>query len=73
MELREWARTRLSRIRANVSRNQHRHRSPRGRTATVLLFVLAGLMITVAAVAARGPALPRARPAHLRALPLQPT
>ena len=41
MELGEWARTRLSRIRANVSRNQHRHRSPRGRTATVLVFVLA--------------------------------
>ena len=68
MELGEWARTRLSRIRANVSRNQHRHRSPRGRTATVLVFVLAGLMITVSAVAARGTDLRRDRSADLRDL-----
>ena len=41
----EWLKGRIPRVRANISRNQERRRSPKGRVATVLVCVLAGLMI----------------------------
>ena len=46
---------RVPRVRANIGKNQLRTRSPRGRVTTVLVCVLAGLMMTVAALSARTP------------------
>lgn len=65
-----WGRIaqRVPRVRANIGRNQERRRSPKGRIATVLVCVLAGLMITVAAIAARGTDLRSDRGADLRDL-----
>lgn len=65
-----WAsiKQRVPRVRANIGRNQERRRSPKGRTATVLVCVLAGLMMTVAALAARGTDLRSDRGADLRDL-----
>lgn len=57
---------RVPRVRANIG--QQRHRTPRGRIATVLVFVLAGLMMTVAAIAARGTDLRSDRSADMRDL-----
>lgn len=66
MNLWERLRARIPRVRANMGRNQERHRSPKGRIATVLVCVLAGLMITVSAIAARGTDLRSDRSANLR-------
>lgn len=66
MNLWERLRARIPRVRANMGRNQERHRSPKGRVATVLVCVLAGLMITVSAIAARGTDLRSDRSANLR-------
>ena len=57
---------RLPRIRARIG--QSRPRSARGRTTTVLVCVLAGLMMTVAAIAARGTDLRSDRTADMRDL-----
>ena len=59
---------RVPRVRANIGKNQLRHRSARGRITTVLVCVLAGLMMTVAAIAARGTDLRADRTADLRDL-----
>lgn len=59
---------RVPRVRANIGKNQLRTRSPRGRVTTVLVCVLAGLMMTVAAIAARGTDLRADRTADLRDL-----
>ena len=59
---------RIPRVRANMSRNQERTRSPKGRIATVAVCVLAGLMMTIAAIAARGTDLRSDRSADLRDL-----
>ncbi|WP_145952842.1 DUF881 domain-containing protein [Tessaracoccus aquimaris] len=64
----EWLKGRIPRVRANISRNQERRRSPKGRVATVLVCVLAGLMMTVAGLAARGTDLRSDRGADLRDL-----
>lgn len=58
----------IARIRANTGRNQLRERTPRGRITTVLVFVIAGIMMTVAAAAARGTDLRADRSADLRDL-----
>lgn len=65
-----WERVaqRVSRVRANMGRNQERWRSPKGRLATVLVCVLAGLMMTIAGLAARGTDLRSDRGADLRDL-----
>lgn len=63
-----WAtlRDRSSRVRDRMA--QQRPRSPRGRLTTVLVCVVAGLMITVAALAARGTDLRSDRNADMRDL-----
>jgi len=66
MTLRDRIAQRIPRVRANIS--QQRRRTPRGRTATVLVCVFAGLMMSVAAVAARGTDLRSDRGADLRDL-----
>lgn len=68
MDFREWLLARAARVRANVGRNQRRPRTARGRAATVLVCVLAGLMITVSAIAARGTDLRSDRTADMRDL-----
>ena len=68
MSIRDWVRRRAERVRENVGRNQARHRTLRGRVATVLVCVLAGLMMTVAALAARGTDLRSDRTADMRDL-----
>ena len=68
MKVVDWFRTRALGIRAIVVKNQQRHRSRRGRVATVLVCVVAGLMMTVAAVAARGTDLRSDRSADVRDL-----
>lgn len=68
MSLMDRLTQRAARVRANTGRNQLRHRSPRGRTGTVLVCVLAGLMMTVAGLAARGTDLRSDRGADLRDL-----
>lgn len=68
MSLWERAAQRVARVRANMGRNQERRRSPKGRVATVLVCVLAGLMMTIAAIAARGTDLRSDRGADLRDL-----
>ena len=57
---------RIPRVRANIG--QQRRRTPRGRIATVLVCVVAGLMMSVAAGAARGTDLRSDRGADLRDL-----
>lgn len=59
---------RVPRVRANMGRNQLRERSGRGRATTILVCVLAGFMMTVAALAARGTDLRADRNADLRDL-----
>lgn len=59
---------RVPRVRANIGKNQERRRSPRGRVTTVLVCVLAGVMMTVAAIAARGTDLRSDRTADVRDL-----
>lgn len=68
--MRFWRRIaeRVPRVRENMRRNQSRERSLRGRVATVLVCVLAGLMMTVASLAARGTDLRADRNADLRDL-----
>lgn len=63
-----WAtlRERVPLVRARMA--QQRPRSPRGRVTTVLVCVVAGLMITVAAIAARGTDLRSDRTADMRDL-----
>ena len=63
-----WAtlRERVPLVRARMA--QQRPRSPRGRVTTVLVCVVAGLMITVAALAARGTDLRSDRNADMRDL-----
>ncbi len=63
-----WAtlRDRVPRVRARMA--QQRPRSPLGRVTTVLVCVLAGLMMTVAAIAARGTDLRSDRTADMRDL-----
>ena len=61
-------RERVPRVRANMGKNQERPRSARGRITTVLVCVLAGVMMTVAAIAARGTDLRSDRTADLRDL-----
>lgn len=68
MSLMDRLAQRLTRVRANMGRNQLRRRTPRGRIATVLVCVLAGLMMTVAGLAARGTDLRSDRGADLRDL-----
>lgn len=68
MKVVDWFRNRALGIRAIVVKNQQRHRSRRGRVATVLVCVVAGLMMTVAAVAARGTDLRSDRSADVRDL-----
>lgn len=63
-----WLKRRAVRVRRNVSRNQERPRSAQGRTATVLVCLVAGLMMTVAAIAARGTDLRSDRHADVRDL-----
>lgn len=65
-----WGRIaqRIPRVRANIARSQARHRSLKGRVATVLVCVLAGFMMTVAGIAARGTDLRSDRAADLRDL-----
>lgn len=62
----EFLRNRMARVRARTA--QQRPRSPRGRLTTVLVCVIAGLMITVAAIAARGTDLRSDRNADMRHL-----
>ncbi|WP_226996265.1 DUF881 domain-containing protein [Tessaracoccus flavus] len=57
---------RVPRVRARIA--QSRQRSPRGRVTTVLVCLLAGLMMTVASIAARGTDLRSDRTANLRDL-----
>ncbi|WP_255422274.1 DUF881 domain-containing protein [Tessaracoccus sp. MC1627] len=59
---------RVPRVRANIGKNQLRHRSGRGRVTTILVCVLAGFMMTVAALAARGTDLRTDRNADMRDL-----
>lgn len=68
MQFREWLRGRADRVRANIGRNQARQRTLRGRVATVLVCLLAGLMMTVAAIASRGTDLRSDREGDLRDL-----
>ncbi|MFT3888066.1 MAG: DUF881 domain-containing protein [Arachnia sp.] len=68
MDVRVWLRRRVQRVRENTGRNQTRHRSLHGRLATVLVCALAGLMMTVAALAARGTDLRSDRTADMRDL-----
>lgn len=65
-----WGRIaqRIPRVRAGIARSQARPRSVKGRVATVLVCVLAGFMMTVAGVAARGTDLRSDRAADLRDL-----
>lgn len=59
---------RIPRVRANMGKNQERPRSGRGRVTTVLVCLLAGFMMTVAALAARGTDLRSDRTADMRDL-----
>ena len=59
---------RIPRVRANMGKNQERPRSAQGRITTVLVCVLAGIMMTVAAIAARGTDLRSDRTADMRDL-----
>lgn len=68
MQIWEWLRGRTRSVRANMGRNQARPRSSRGRIATVLVCLLAGLMITVSAIAARGEDLRSDREGNMRDL-----
>ncbi len=68
MGIRRTIADRVPRIRENIGRNQLRERSAKGRVATVLVCVLAGLMMTVASLAARGTDLRTDRNADLRDL-----
>ncbi|QXT62590.1 DUF881 domain-containing protein [Tessaracoccus palaemonis] len=68
MRIREWLGGRARSVRASVGRNQARPRTLRGRTATVLVCLLAGLMMTVSAIAARGEDLRSDREADMRDL-----
>ncbi|GAA4901435.1 DUF881 domain-containing protein [Tessaracoccus lubricantis] len=68
MKLWRVARERVSAVRAVMARNQLRTRTARGRTASVLVCVMAGLMMTVAAIAARGTDLRSDRTADMRDL-----
>ncbi|WP_255436228.1 DUF881 domain-containing protein [Tessaracoccus sp. MC1756] len=68
MELWPVLRERVSAVRTVMARNQLRSRSPRGRTTTILVCVIAGLMMTVAAIAARGTDLRSDRTADMRDL-----
>ena len=54
MQLWREVRERGSAVRASMARSQLRPRSPRGRVTTILVCVIAGLMMTVASLAARG-------------------
>lgn len=66
MALWEKIRERVPRVRARIA--QSRPRSPRGRVTTVLVCLLAGLMMTVAGIAARGTDLRSDRSANMRDL-----
>jgi uncharacterized protein YlxW (UPF0749 family) len=66
--MREWVRRRAERVRERVRRNQSRRRTLGGRIGTVAVCVLAGVMMTVAALAARGTDLRSDRTADMRDL-----
>ena len=68
MNVGSWLGRRVRRVRRNIGRNQERSRSARGRVGTVLVCVLAGLMMTVAAIAARGTDLRADRNSDIRSL-----
>lgn len=68
MSVRDWVRPRAARVRERVGHNQARPRTLRGRAATVLVCVLAGLMMTAASIAARGTDLRSDRTADMRDL-----
>lgn len=68
MQLWREVRERGSAVRASMARNQLRPRSPRGRVTTILVCVIAGLMMTVAGLAARGTDLRSDRNADMRDL-----
>ena len=66
--MREWVRRRAERVQERVRRNQSRRRTLGGRIGTVAVCVLAGVMMTVAALAARGTDLRSDRTADMRDL-----